>query len=756
MNTIANLSDKQSILSNDVLESLIADISDARGEEYLSLLVNRVGELIEADYMMVNQLDDERKLAKSFCLWSKNHDIEQMTYPLFGTPCHDLMDSGMLFIPENASQLYPEDKELAELGIEAYLGLLLRDRCGRVLGLMVALFRKPIAEKLDALKNLFIFFHMKVAAELEKALYEDFVPPAPTLPDPLFRVAHQVFDSTQDGIIVTNTENQIIYVNSAFEALCGYSTSDLLGKRPQVLSSGLQSRDFYRRMWSQLEHQGFWQGELWNRHKDGHTYPVLSAINMLRDADGKVVNHVAIHRDLSSEKNAQKLISYQATHDQLTGLYNRYEFFGQTEHQLLNWSAEYPSTMTVVAFLLLDIDHFKSINESFGYMEGDDLLQQVAERLNGELDDLDGALLARFSADQFALFGGFESDAEAVELAVRLLALFKQPFELTNGHVIHMSATVGISAMAPESSDSRELLNCADLALRQARESGRNRYSLFSEELRHKAEREQTLRRRLEVALDAKTIQPYFQPVINLNTGRVSHFEALARWKDSELGVVSPGEFIDTAEQYGLISRLGQQLACQSVRLVQRMNQRLQSRGLLVEPVGVAVNRSVQEFITQDHDSDPLMDAAEHYAMSPDLIDVEVTESLMIDRPEMAKEYLQALKRQGMTLSMDDFGTGYSSLAYLQQFPFDRIKIDRRFIVNIATNPADYTLTKTIIDMAKNLNIKVVAEGVETEQQLNLLRDLGCDYIQGFFYSPALCYRQAVRYLESFEGCSSD
>jgi|GEM_PF-2426708 len=725
----------------DPLQQAIHEISLLSGKNYFDLLVEKLSELVEADYTLISQLDKDISRVNSLAFWGKGRRLENIEYTLAGTPCENLVSECVCCFPDSVQSLYPQDQFLTDYHIESYIGVVLRNSEGKKIGLLVALFEKKIGD--PRLKtDLFQLFTLRAAAEVERYRYElQLISQVNELRDKNKRlnVAQQVYDFTSDGVIVTDTENRIVFVNRSMERICGYSERELVGRNPRILNSGLQAEDFYKNLWDSLTDRGYWQGELWNRHKNGKTYPILSAISVIPGANGKPQNHVAIHRDISGEKRAQELISFQATHDQLTELLNRFEFNGQLEHQLAHSKRQ----DEIGAFLLLDIDNFKSVNDSMGHLSGDELLKQVALRLKRRLRNDD--LLARLGGDEFAIFANFDNVSGIEALASKLLELFSEPFVLEHGGILTVTTSIGISLFGVDAEDTKGLFSCADQALYQAKDNGRNNFVFFTEELRVKALRSQRVRQRLLLVLEQGGIEPYFQPIIHIASGEILHCEALARWQDKELGTVPPDEFIAVAENSGLIQQLGRQLTAKVIRQVKNLNDQRQT------PITVAINRSPQEFMDRGDKVDPVVALAEQIGLPAEQIAIELTESLMVKNPELARRYLSELRARGLKLYMDDFGTGYSSLAYLKHFPFDRLKIDRSFIADITAGRDDYVLVKTIIDMAHNFGMQTIAEGVETQEQLAVLRELHCDFAQGYLISKPLPIAELREFLQRYE-----
>jgi diguanylate cyclase (GGDEF)-like protein/PAS domain S-box-containing protein len=628
---------------------------------------------------------------------------------------------------------------LIDMNIESYLGAALYDGEGKVIGLLVALFEDEIAlADEDMLKDVFLVFSLRAAVEIERYTYElelkERIEQLESKNKEL-RIAQQIYDYTHDGIIVSDENHLITYVNHAVRTQSGYEYQELLGKSPNIISSGLYGQEFYDAMWDSILDKGFWQGELLNRDKKGKTFPVLTSISSIPGADGQAVNYVSIYRDISEQKEAQQLISYQASHDQLTNLYNRYEFKGQLKRRIVHANRQKETG----ALLFLDIDNFKLINDTLGHIAGDILLKKIGQRLKDNLRDDD--LLARLGGDEFSIFATVDDSKTVDILANKVLMLFDEPFELDKGRKVRVTTSIGICLYPSDTEDPDELLASADQALYSAKDYGRNNFSYFTNELRAKAFRVQQVQQRLQLAIENQQLEVYLQPIMDVDTGDINHLEALARWHDAELGEVSPFEFIAVAEHSGLIRRLGLQIAKKAITYTQRLSTALN------KPLQVSINRSALEFELLNGESDPLFELVAELEFDPSCLCIEVTENLMLKNPEIAEASLKRLCEHGFSLSMDDFGKGYSSLSYLKHYTFDSLKVDRSFIDEIDKNKDDFILVKTIIEMAHNFGMATIIEGVETKAQLEVVQQLGCDYVQGYLLTPALDFEKISAYL---------
>lgn len=725
---MSNLLEQAIMASSTRLEQLCA-------RQYFSELVCTVAELVAADYALISELSDDLQSGRTLAVYGRGRYLDNFEYPLLESASLQVVLDGTCCYPDRVDELFPNDELLKNYQARAFLSALLRDHSGRPLGLLSVVFSTAVVDT-DQLTHVLKLFTMRASAELERTRHEHSINQLlTTLHDQnhSLLVANQIYAQSSDGIVVTNSDNNIVYLNPKVENMSGYGRDELLGKNPQVLFYGGQTENVREKMWHALKSTGLWQGELINRRKNGEYYSVSTSVSAVRDKEGRVQSYVFVQRDTSQERAAQNLITYQATHDQLTGLLNRYEFNGRIDNILKDTS----SVTTRWAFILIDLDDFKEINDSRGHLVGDQVLSAIAARLMNSVRQ--GNLLARLGGDEFGVFARVERSKDSALLVQSVLDVFKTQFILVDGSHYNLTASMGISFFPDDAKYAEKLYSEADQALYSAKLEGKNTYAFFNRSLKIKAFRQQTVKQRLHKAILQREIEPYFQPIIHLQSGRVSHCEALARWKDTELGDVSPNEFIPVAENYGLMPDLGFCVAEKAIKTIAKLNLQLDN------PIGVAINRSPQEFVSRD--VEPLVKIAKAYNFPADLVSIELTENLMVKKPEKARVQLRQLRSHGFGIAMDDFGTGYSSLAYLRKFPFHVLKIDREFIADICERGEDYNLVKTIVEMAKNFKMHTVAEGVETKEQMQLLRSMGCEYAQGFYYSRPLPSNMLVDYV---------
>ena len=538
--------------------------------------------------------------------------------------------------------------------------------------------------------------------------------------------AATVFENTREGVMITDTELRILRVNRSFCELTGYSENEVLGHTPRLLQSGRHDTEFYAELWDRIRTTGHWQGEIWNRRKNGEIYPELLSISSVRNEAGDVSHYVAVFADISHIKASEKALDFLAHHDALTRLPNRLALLSRLEHSIESMRRSGGR----LALLMLDLDRFKDVNDSFGHPAGDEVLQQVAARLSKQLRATD--TLARLGGDEFTvLLENLSHVDDAARVANEIIETMCAPWPLSNGARVHVGTSVGIS-LFPDHGDSAEtLLQQADAALYRAKAEGRGCFKYYSDELTRAARERIALEGRLRRALTDNQLRVYFQPQVDIASGRIFAAEALVRWQDPDHGLIMPGRFIPIAEETGLIGDIGLWV----LRATCSQGQAWIAAGL--PPITLAVNLAPHQMRHGDI-AGAVAEVLRDTGFPPERLELELTESALMQREDEAAEILNSLRALGVRLSIDDFGTGYSSLAYIKRFPIDTLKIDRNFIKDLADDKDDREITSTIISMGHNLGLKVLAEGVETEEQLAYLKAQGCDSYQGYLKSPAV------------------
>jgi len=535
------------------------------------------------------------------------------------------------------------------------------------------------------------------------------------------RQAAAVFDCTREGVLVTDTQGLIVHVNRAFMEITGYQREDVMGQRPSLFKSGRHSAHFYQQMFQALESTGEWSGEIWNRRKSGEVYPQWQTIRVIHDDQGKVSHYVAVFSDISAMKNSEHELAHLAHHDPLTDLPNRLLFTDRAEQALASAQVHKRGC----ALLLMDLDHFKIINDSLGHNVGDQLLKLVAERLSGLFGP--GVTLARLGGDEFAVLAeSCPQVVQAAALAQRMLNAMKEPF-IFDGNQLFISASIGISLFPSDALSAEQLLRNADSALFKAKSAGREGYALYTEELTAHAQHRVEIAGELRRALDQHELRVYYQPVHDLHDSRLVGVEALVRWQHPERGLVPPGEFIPIAERTGLIADIDAWVMDQACR---QMCQWLADGAPLSF---IAINVSSRLFARREL-YEQVAQVLHATGLDPAFLELEVTESAVMDDPEVALEQLHRLRELGLRLAIDDFGTGYSSLLRLKRLPVQKLKIDQGFVAGLPWDEDDAAIVRVVIALAKSMGMQVHAEGIEQVEQARFLLDQECDMGQGYWF----------------------
>ncbi|MFA7381975.1 MAG: EAL domain-containing protein [Desulfurivibrionaceae bacterium] len=540
------------------------------------------------------------------------------------------------------------------------------------------------------------------------------------------RISAAIMANIRDAVIITDLAPRILAVNPAFTEITGYTEAEVLGENPRLLRSGRHDQAFYQAVWTSLRETGQWQGEIWNRRKDGEIYPELLTITEVRNEQGEPAHYLGVATDLSKlrrdEERFQRLVHY----DPLTGLPNRLLLEARLQHTLERANRE----GNQAAVLVIDLDQFKVINDSHGHAAGDALLIAVIHRLRSRLRQAD--TLSRLAGDQFVLvLEALHEYQESEIMAGSIQEALEEPFILPDGGKAYVRASVGISVYPQDGATAQALLIGADAAVHRAKQLGGKQFCYYTSELNVLARASLEMEEALCLALEREEFLLYYQPKVDLRSGRVSSAEALVRWQRPDCGLVPPLDFIPIAEKNGLIEAIGTwviQEACRQMRAWREAG---------LGEIKVAVNVSARQFRCGELEG-VIAKALTFYGVEPSHLMLELTESMLMAEPEEAVARMTALKRLGVRLSLDDFGTGYSSLAYLSRFPIDQLKIDRSFVNDIITDPGAATIATSVIALAHRMRLSVVAEGVETEAQLGYLRQHNCDEMQGYLFSKPL------------------
>jgi len=532
-------------------------------------------------------------------------------------------------------------------------------------------------------------------------------------------------EQSVSSIVVTDVNGITEYVNPQFHQTTGYSADEVVGHKFNILASGETPHATYSELWDSIKKGRVWQGEILNRKKNGELYWDLLAISPVRDRHGEISHFISVQHDITERKEMEQQLNFMAYHDELTELPNRALLTDRFEH-LANLAHRNDNK---IALLILDLDRFKLINDSLGHRIGDLLLIEIAKRLKKIARASD--TIARYGGDEFViLVNDFSSTEVLIGIIKLLVALITEPVTI-EGHTLHTSTSIGISIWPDDGQDMETLLRLSDIAMYRAKEMGGDRFQFFTHELNLQTIQRLKLENALREAIQYNQFELYYQPQVNLATGRIIGAEALIRWNHPELGLVSPLDFIPLAEETNLILPIGEWVLKTACTQAVNWKQHLNPEFLMAVNVS-ALQLDDEEFINR------VTTILEKSGLPPENLEIEITESSLMHQPEKMINVLNVIKSLGIKLAMDDFGTGYSSLSYLRRFPFDKLKIDRAFIKEITQNPEDNAITHAISEMAHSLNMIVIAEGVETESQMNYLKHSACDEIQGYLISKPL------------------
>lgn len=703
---------------------LSEDVVGLSGEKYFKAMVSFLCRSFGCSYAIIGKLlSDTAGEVRTLAVYAKGEYLDNFNYQLANTPCENVAQNRTCVYPQGIQQLFPSDQMLVEMGVDSYAGVPLHDTTGQCLGLVVLLDDKPL-KRIESVGSLLQITSTHISAELQRQILVS-----------QLQTTASVFENTREGILITDADRCVVKVNRGFTEITGFSESEVIGLKPdELFCASHHDGHFIEQLWWQVNQTGAWQGEVWNRNQQGVVFPCLQSIAQVTDEEGQVQQYISVFTDITEQKRSEERIQYLAHYDVLTGLPNRILFNDRLKHAIERATRQ----ETMLGVLFIDLDRFKYVNDTLGHDQGDSLLKLVATRLNACVRQVD--TVARLGGDEFTiLLEDIERPDMLASIADKIQLSLNQPIDL-GGHQAAVGCSIGLSVFPEDGCSSDQMLKHADTAMYSAKQSGRNTYAFYSPELSQSSHEHFRLEQELRKAIEQQHLVLQYQPLIETDNHRVVIVEALVRWQRPDGELVPPDKFIPLAEETGLMVPMGEWILNSACAQARRWNK----QGLDIK---VAVNISGIQIMRRDFVGQ-VERALTASGLSPSLLELEVKESYVMNTSDGGViEALTKLRELGVTISIDDFGVGYSSLSYLKQLPVDVLKIDRSFISDIPEDQDYEKIASAIIAMAKNLGLKVVAEGVETDQQMHFLQARGCDLAQGDFIARPMLPSEAEAFL---------
>ncbi len=711
------------------IKSIVRSLANINSSNFFYDICLSLGKAIDADFVFIATLCDNHTLATTIALASRGEIIDNISYSLAETPCEQALNANVCTHRCNIQELYPNDTLLVDMSIEGYVGVPLKNMEGNTVAILVSLFQEPISNT-NEIETLFLLFSGLIEKELHKKSYSE-----------KLELTNIIIENSHEAILIADAHNHIIHTNKAFSNITGYHLDDVLGKTPKLLQSGHHDNNFYDNMWSNLNNKGHWQGEIWNKRKNGEIYPEWLSISTISNKAHEITNYVSFFSDITEQNKDKNKIKRQRYFDTLTKLANKKMLFEQVNQDIEENLREALDKQPLCGLFVMDLDLFKNINSIYGHAFGDKLLVLIAKRLKSIIRDTD--VVARTSGDNFALYTrSLPREQDAQHIAENISKSFSAPFYI-DGITTTCTLSIGIALFPHDAKNADGLFKKAEQAMFDAKDNGRNSFTFFTPHMEKSAARILKLKNELEEAINDNALEVVLQPIVSLKTQSVSKFEALVRWNNNGTWV-SPIDFIPIAENFNLIGKVGE-IVLRKTCLIMKS---IKEQGFT--NIVFNVNRSIYEFPRKEAKNNQWLNIIDECGLVPSDICFELTESVLAPENDNNISLLKHIQDAGCTIALDDFGTGYSSLSYLRRFSIDILKIDRSFIKDMTVVNEDKILVSAIISMAKALGIAVVAEGVEHKEEVDMLTELGCDFIQGYYFSKPLPPEAITNYLVNF------
>ena len=674
------------------------------------LMVSQLASAQNARYAFIAQVGpDDMNTAHTISVWAGDNYMENLSYALEGSPCQNVIQQGVCYYPEHIQQLFPNDQLLIDMEAESYLAVPLRNSKSEVIGLVVVVDDKPMIEKSYTL-TLLASLATRAAIELERIES-----------DKKINLLAKVFSDAHEGIMITDINGIIIEINPTFCDITGYEREDVLGKNSSILSSGRQNSEFYQDMWQSITEQGHWQGEVWNRTKNGEVYAELLTISSIEAEHSDNTSHyVGLFSDITKSKEQERSLELMAHYDVLTQLPNRVLFADRFSLAI----AHSKRTDTLLAICFLDLDDFKPVNDNYGHEIGDQLLIEVSNRIKENIREED--TLSRQGGDEFTLLlGNLESSFQCEQMLERIHYSLAQPY-LIDEKTISISASSGVTLYPNDNADLDALIRHADQAMYQAKLIGKNRYQLFNTEHDQQIIQKHHQLDDIEQALSGNEFCLFYQPKVNMKTGVVFGAEALIRWIHPEKGLIPPLKFLPVIEDTELEILIGDWVINEALKQLAQWNK----SGINIE---VSINISSYHLQSSSFCAGLKNALSKYPEVDAEYFQLEILESSALGDLETIRRIINNCRKElGVNVALDDFGTGYSSLTHLRSLPVNTIKIDQSFVRDVLDDPSDFAIIEGVIGLSNSFSRELIAEGVETTDHGVMLLLMGCVRAQGY------------------------
>jgi len=714
------------------MQSILLTLAESKpgfGQTLLQLIVEQMALTLKVDYAFLAIVQPQHPdVLETLVSWRQGQWQPNFSYFIADTPCQQVIEQCRPCLIENQVQSqYPQDQYLSDMAVESYLGIPLLNDNHQLLGLLAVLDHKPMSSKL--LDNPLIdSLTVRASIELERQQATQ-----------KLQLAAQIFEQTHEGITLTDEQGKIIDVNPAFTRITGYQRDEVLGKNPNILQSGRQDRSFYRQMWKSLKSQGHWQGEMWDKDKEGRLFAQRITIFQLLDKQGYIKNYVGLFSDITATKKQQQMLEKMAHYDLLTQLPNRVLFADRIEQAI----ARSKRDQTLLAIGFLDLDEFKPVNDRYGHEVGDQLLVEVAQRMKTVMREQD--TVSRMGGDEFTLLiCNLQSVQQCEQILKRLHQLLAEPYYIA-GQTIEIAASCGVTLYPQNQADADTLIRHADSAMYQAKLAGRNQFKFFDLDQAQQQVKQQNQFIQVQQAYQQQQFQLFYQPKVNMMTGKVYGFEALIRWIDEQGKIIPPLSFLPALAGTDLEIEVGNWVIEQALSQLEIWQQ---------QPITlkISVNVSAYHLLNSDFVEQLEGILARFPAISSEYLQLEILESGVLSEIEQIVAIIRQCRfRLGVRIALDDFGTGYSSLTHLRQIPADTIKIDQSFVRDMLDNKHDSTLVEGVIALAQAFDQEVIAEGVESSQVGLALLKLGCCYAQGYGIAKPMPAQDVIDWLAHYQ-----